>query len=458
MWRRRDVLGLMGAGVALPAQTLSAATPVTLTARPGMARLAPSDMPQTAIWGYDGAVPGPTIRVRQGERVRVAFQNQLAQPTTIHWHGIRIDNAMDGVPDLTQKLVAPGEDFLYDFVAPDAGTYWYHPHNRTWEQLARGLYGALIVEEAQPPAVDRDLPMLLDDWRLTDTAAIDEASLGAMHDWAHGGRIGNWITVNGDGEAVLTVQRHERLRLRLCNAANARIFELALKGLTGWVVALDGQPVPPEAVPERMTLGPAQRADLIVDVTADEGAEAALAMVEGEGAFAAVLFPVSGMARPAPMPAPAALTPNPVALPGDLAGAERADLVMEGGAMGGMAGATLRGRQMPIRELAQNGMAWAFNGVAGMPDAPLLRVDQGRTVRLRMVNDTAWPHAMHLHGHHFQTVVGERATGPLRDTLLVQRGETVEVAFVADNPGNWLLHCHMVEHAAAGMMTWLRVG
>jgi FtsP/CotA-like multicopper oxidase with cupredoxin domain len=279
-----------------------------------------------------------------------------------------------------------------------------------------------------------------------------------MHDWAHGGRIGNWITVNGDGEAVLPVQRHERLRLRLCNTANARIFELALKGLTGWVVALDGQPVPPEAVPERLTLGPAQRADLIVDVTADEGAEAALAMVEGEGAFATVLFPVSGTARSEPMPAPTALTHNPATLPGDLAGAERANLVMEGGVMGGMAGATLRGQRMPIRELVQNGAAWAFNGVAGMPDDPLLGVDRGRTVRLKMVNDTAWPHAVHLHGHHFQTVTDERATGPLRDTLLVQRGETVEVAFVADNPGNWLLHCHMVEHAAAGMMTWLRVG
>jgi FtsP/CotA-like multicopper oxidase with cupredoxin domain len=462
MWRRRELLGLIGAGVALPTSPLLALAAAdgttTLTARPGMARLAPTDMPQTAIWGYDGGVPGPTLRVRQGDRVRVNFRNQLTQPSTIHWHGLRIDNAMDGVPELTQKLVAPGDGFRYDFVAPDAGTYWYHPHNRTWEQLARGLYGALIVEEAEPPTVDRDLPMLLDDWRLTDAAAIDEPSLGAMHDWAHGGRIGNWITVNGDGEAVLPVKRHERLRLRLCNTANARIFELALKGLEGWLVALDGQPVPPDAIPERLILGPAQRADLIVDVVANEGAEAALAVVEGDGAFAAVLLPVSGVARAARMPAPAALAPNPVALPGDLSDAQRVDLVMEGGAMGGMSGATLRGKAMPIRELAQKGKAWAFNGIAGMPGKPLVQVERGRTVRLRMINDTAWPHAMHLHGHHFQTITGELASGPLRDTLLVQRGETVEIAFVADNPGNWLLHCHMVEHAAAGMMTWLRVG
>ena len=458
MWRRRDVLGLIGAGVALPAQTLPAATPATLTARPGMARLAPLDLPETAIWGYDGGVPGPVLRIRQGERVRVNFENRLTQLSTVHWHGVRIANAMDGVPELTQVPVAPGESFPYDFVAPDAGTYWYHPHNRTWEQLARGLYGALIVEEPEPPVVDRDLPLLLDDWRLTGAAAIDEASLGAMHDWAHGGRIGNWVTVNGDGEAVQPVARHERLRLRLCNTANARTLELALKGMEGWLIALDGQPVPPEAVAERLTLAPAQRADLIVDVTAEEGAEAALAVVERDGAYAATLFPVAGTVRAARPPAPAALAPNPVTLPGNLAQAEHVELVMEGGAMGGLAGATLRGRQLPIRELAQKGMAWAFNGVAGMPDEPLLRVDQGRTVRIRMVNDTAWPHAMHLHGHHFQTVTGGQATGPLRDTLLMARGATTEIAFVADNPGNWLLHCHMVEHAAAGMMTWLRVG
>ena len=112
---------------------------------------------------------------------------------------------------------------------------------------------------------------------------------------------------------------------------------------------------------------------------------------------------------------------------------------------------------VPMADLVQEGMVWAFNGVAGMPDEPLAQIDLGRTVRLRMVNDTAWPHAMHLHGHHFQTVTAGRASGPMRDTLLVARGETAEVTFVADNPGDWLLHCHMVEHTAAGMMTWLRV-
>ncbi len=456
-WRRREVLGAIGAAALRPAGLL-AATPLVLTAAPASVRLAPPDMPETAVWAYQGSVPGPVLRVRQGERLRVRFENGLDQPSTVHWHGIRLANAMDGVPELTQDPVAPGGSFDYDFIAPDAGTYWYHPHNRSWEQMARGLYGALIVEEPEPPEVDRDLPLLLDDWRLTGTAAIDEESLGAMHDWAHAGRIGNWITVNGDGAATMPARRNERLRLRLCNTANARIFDLALKGLSGWLVALDGQPVPPGPMPERLSLAPAQRADLIVDVTGEPGAEAALAFVEREVAYAALVVTVEGEARAAPLPSPAPLAPNPAPLPADLAGALAADLVMEGGAMGRMQGASLHGRHMGMRQLVQNGMAWSFNGVAGMSEAPLLSAPRGGTVRLRMVNDTAWPHAMHLHGHHFQAVTDGRASGPLRDTILVQRGETTEVAFLADNPGKWMLHCHMLEHAAAGMMTWIEVG
>ena len=127
--------------------------------------------------------------------------------------------------------------------------------------------------------------------------------------------------------------------------------------------------------------------------------------------------------------------------------------------MGGLRAATLEGRSMDVRELVARGKVWALNGAADdLPDAPLLRAAAGETVRIAMINDTAWPHAMHLHGHHFGTVGADGGIGPLRDTILVDRGETADVAFVADNPGDWLLHCHMLGHAAAGMRTWIRVG
>ena len=456
--------GLAGAPNALLARPASAggSAPV-LEARPGSARLAPPEYPETPIWGYAGRVPGPLIRVRQGERVARRFVNRLPHPSTVHWHGIRLDNAMDGVPGLTQEAVPPGGSFLYDFVVPDAGTYWYHAHDRAWEQVARGLYGALIVDEAAPPRVDRDAVLLIDDWRLTAEAGVAE-NFGNLHDRAHAGRIGNHVTVNGAAAWKRDAARHERFRLRLANVANARIFSLALSGLDGWTVALDGQPLAAPEPVERLTLAPAQRADLVVDVTAGDGGEAFVVSEErGRGnttrSYALATFAVSGTKRARRLPAPAALPANPVPPPAGANAARRVVLRMEGGAMGGLRAATLEGRSMDVRELVARGKVWALNGAADdLPDAPLLRAAAGETVRIAMINDTAWPHAMHLHGHHFGTVGADGGIGPLRDTILVDRGETADVAFVADNPGDWLLHCHMLGHAAAGMRTWIRVG
>lgn len=444
------------AAAALPS-VAGAETAPLLRARTGSARLAPAEYPETRIWGYDGAVPGPILRAQQGQRISRVFQNDLPQASSVHWHGIRIDNAMDGVPGMTQAAVEPGAAFLYDFVLPDAGTYWYHPHNRTYEQMARGLYGALIVDEATgAPEVDLDEVLLLDDWRLSDDAQIAEG-FGNMRDWSHAGRIGNWITVNGDGGWSRAVPRLARMRLRLVNTANARIFTLAARGLEGWVVALDGMPLEAPQPLAELTLAPAQRADIIVDVVAGEGEEAFLVSFERDGGYAIAAFRVTRAARETRMTAPDALPPNPVPALGPLESARRADLLMEGGAMGGMAGAMMGGQMMEMREMIAAGKVWAFNGMADMGDTPLIEANRGETVRIAMTNDTRWQHGMHLHGHHFRQIGRDGALGPLRDTLLMDRGETAEIAFVADNPGDWLLHCHMLEHSAGGMMTWLRV-
>ena len=451
-------LALAGAAPARTAAPNAPPEPPSLRAEPGSARLAPPDYPETPIWGYDGRVPGPVLRVAQGGRLTRRFVNDLPQPSTIHWHGIRLANPMDGVPELTQDPVPPGGDFLYDFSAPDAGTYWYHPHHRTWEQMAHGLYGALVVEELLPPRVDRDEILLIDDWRLAEDARIHE-SFGAMMDWSHAGRIGNWVTVNGEAEFRLPARHRERLRLRLVNTANARIFVLGLRGMEGWIVALDGQPLDaPVPMPDGgITLAPAQRADLIVDVTAEEGAEAVLVSFDRERVRPVTTLSVAGRARPQRLPPPSGLPANPVPPLGDLAGARSTTLRMEGGAMGRMREAMLDGRMTGIRELVKAGRVWALNGLAEMPEEPLLTASLGETVRIVMINDTAWPHAMHLHGHHFRRLGAGGRPDPLRDTLLLDRNESAKIAFVADNPGDWLLHCHMLEHAPAGMRTWIRV-
>ena len=179
---------------------------------------------------------------------------------------------MDGVAGLTQSAIEPGDHIDYDFIAPDAGTYWYHSHNRSFEQVARGLHGALIIDEPAPIDIDHDEVLVLDDWLIDPETAQIAASFGAMHDLSHAGRLGNYVTTNGTYNLAKPVGRNERLRLRLINASNARIFQLALDGLEGWIVALDGMPLQqPSPVQDAFVLAPAQRVDLIVEFKAEVG-------------------------------------------------------------------------------------------------------------------------------------------------------------------------------------------
>src|SRR5215471_1582813 len=169
--RRSFLAGAASAAAAasLPRVTRAAPTPIRefkLTAAPARWPIVGRPHPDTEVWCYGGRIPGPEIRVRQGEPIRIIVENKLEQDTTVHCHGIRLPIAMDGVPGLTQPPIRPGESFTYLFTPPDAGTFWYHPHADTLQQLGRGLAGALIVEECEPAAVDRDLPWFIEDWRL----------------------------------------------------------------------------------------------------------------------------------------------------------------------------------------------------------------------------------------------------------------------------------------------------
>jgi len=459
---RRELLqsgGAAGLLWSLPGTGFAASEGLTLmTARPAEVQLAPPEYPKTEIWGYDGQMPGPVIRMKQGERVRRKFVNDLPQASSVHWHGIRIDNAMDGVAGLTQDAVEPGNSFDYDFAVPDAGTYWFHSHNRSAEQVARGLYGALIVEEPEAPDVDREEILILDDWLLNPETAQIDPEFEAPHDRSHAGRRGNFIATNGRPDFELSVQRNERLRLRLINASNARVFELGLQGLQGWAMAYDGMPLPvPEAIEGTFLLSPGQRVDLFVDVIADTGETAHLFRIDDQQGYSQVPFIVDGESAVMPRPDPSPLPPNSDMKLDDLDSARQLRLKMEGGAMGGLDAAVLDGESKTFRQLVEANQFWAFNGVIGMTDTPLALLSRGETAKLEIFNDTVFPHAMHLHGMHFREVLADGSMGPLRDTLLLFGDETREIAFVADNPGKWLFHCHMLSHAASGMMTWVDV-
>lgn len=454
---RRQVLG--GLAAVSFARPSFAAVPELVAAQTAV-QLAPEGYAPTPVWAFGGQVPGPVLRAGQGTRMQQRVVNKLDTPTSVHWHGIRLENAMDGVAGLTQQAIAPGESFDYDFRLPDAGTYWYHSHNRSFEQVARGLLGPLIVDEADPPEVDFDEVLMLDDWRFAQDATLMEG-FGALMDASHAGRIGNWVTVNGRGAWDKPMPRGARVRLRLINGANARVFQLRLAGMRAAVVALDGMPVDTPQETDTVALAPAQRVDLIVDIVADEGEEALILSQERDGDYAVASFPVEAGQEPRSTEFPT-LPPNPVFLPDmpSILGATMHEMRLEGGAMRGIASAMHQGEELDGRSLAERGMVWALSGVAGMPEAPYLEVARGETVRIGLTNDTAWPHGMHLHGHHFLEFAGAPAADApfrLRDTTLLGPGERREIAFVADNPGDWLIHCHMLEHAASGMMTWIRV-
>ncbi|MGD9293494.1 MAG: multicopper oxidase family protein [Roseobacter sp.] len=428
---RRTFLTASAAIAGMPRLCLAA--PTVLRAERVTAQILPEGDGTTNLLGYNGSSPGPELRFREGETLDITFENAIGEGSAVHWHGIRIDNAMDGVPYLTQPMVEDGESFDYRFRLPDAGTYWYHSHNRSWEQVARGLYGPLIVEEATPPVVDHDITVMVDDWRIERSGEVIE-DFGNRHDFSHAGRLGTYARVL---TSVSEVRRHDRVRLRLINTATARIFPLDITGIDGKVVALDGMALATPQDLARTFLAPAQRMDIIADVTDT----VKFIFPTRQEPYQLGEIAVVGTNKTPPKSAigalPGARLPQLAETPDHVL-----TLAMQGGAMGGAHGGD---------------DIWSFNGVSGLTDAPWQRFARGETARITLKNETAFPHGIHLHGHHFFEVLPDGSLGAFRDTTLLQRQESRDILCVFDNPGKWLLHCHMLGHQASGMKTWVEV-
>jgi FtsP/CotA-like multicopper oxidase with cupredoxin domain len=444
---RRRLLAASAAGAALAHAPFVAAQQATKRLRLAATRqsLVGAPHPDTAVWAYNGSVPGPELRLKQGQNLRVEVENALGVGTTIHWHGVRLPNAMDGVPNLTQAPIAPnGGKFVYEFDLPDAGTFWYHPHLGSPEQVGRGLYGALVVEERDPLKVDRDVVWVLSDWRLDREARLVEDFRSPM-DASHAGRIGNTVTVNGAIRESFAVRAGERIRLRLINASSARIYAPVFEGHSPRILALDGQPV--ANWNQRVVLGPGMRADLALDCIAAPGStHRVIDDFYAKRAYEVLKIdyaadkPIRETFQPLPR-----LAPNPLSVP-DLAKAERHRIVFGGGMMGALPS-----------QREHKGLFWTVNG-RPVPEhdhqhEPILSLRRGGSYRIELVNDTAWHHPIHLHGHAFRVLSADHWA----DSVLLDPRSRAEVAFVADNPGNWMLHCHVLEHQASGMMAVIRV-
>jgi len=290
---------------------------------------------------------------------------------------------MDGVAGLTQPPIKPGESFNYQFTPPDSGTYWYHSHVNAYEQIGRGLYGPLIVDEADPPVVDRDLIWMIDDWRLLDDASISN-DFGNGHDRSHAGRIGNVPTVNGRFRDIVKVRTGERIRLRLINASNARNFALSFGELNPSVIAIDGQAIKPYSTTEPITIGAAGRVDLILDMSGDPETTTPVVDSFYRETFNLTRFvyeetPLRDAALESPIELIASRIPEP-----ELQNAISHDITIAGGAMGGLRRAKLDGEWMGLRDIARQGYVWAINDVVGnkldMP--PLIDTKVGNTIKL----------------------------------------------------------------------------
>jgi len=442
--RRTVAAGLATTLIGLPRPGWSQASSgtETLTAKPSPRKLRADATADADVWTFNGS-PGPVLKVRQGEELRLSLRNETPLPLSLHFHGLRGPNAMDGVGGLTQEPVAPGKSYEYRLTPSDAGTFLIRPCvlGGSAEPQERGLTGLLIVEEASPPQVDQDIALLVDDWRLNEDGSLApfETPGGA----APPGRLGSWLSVNG----AAAPQRIEappggRLRLRLANACNARAMRLRFDALKAYVIAVDGQPAAGTFEPLRASLpfAPGTRYDLLVDLPPEAGVKGAVTAMLGDGMPLAEIVTV-GEKRPA-LPEIAPLPPNP-RLPDAirLQSATRKDVTIKGDP------------QAP-------NVPWTINGAAGKPSgAPLVKVKRGAPVVLTLVNQTGLMQPMHLHGHSFRLLhaLDDGWEPYFLDTVQVPENKTIRIAFVADNPGKWLLASTVTERFDAGLWTWIEV-
>jgi len=448
---------------------------VTLTAGPAVIDLAGTSV---NTWAYNGSVPGAEVRAKAGEVLRAKVTNNLPEPTTVHWHGLALRNDMDGVPGLTQAPIAPGATFTYEFTLPEPGTFWFHPHAGV--PLDRGLYTPLIIEDpAEPGRYDRELTVVLDDWLSGTTTP--EQTLQALRDngmqmggtdqqdmekgmggSGAGMQMATSPILGGDAgdvmypmflangrppadPAVLDVRQGERIRLRILNAGSDTAFRVALGGHRLTVTHTDGFPVEPITV-DALLVGMSERYDVTFTVSGSD-VYPLVALAEGKTGQAMAVLRVGTGTAPTGDVRPSELDGQLLQL-SDLRAAADVTLARK---------APDRTHAVDLGGPGRKGYHWTINGrevdneAEVLDKAKVLKVRQGERVRLAFTNQTTMFHPMHLHGHTFQVVAPGGAAGPRKDSLIVRPRETILVDFDADNPGQWLIHCHNLYHQAAGM-------
>ncbi len=390
-------------------------------------------------YGFNGQVPGPILKAKQGVPLEIEFTNRLPEPTVVHWHGLRIPAAMDGT-EVVQRPVQPGETFTYRFTPPDAGTFWYHPHANETEQLEKGLYGALIVRAADELALDGEKILVFDDLRVDRSGRI--AKFGGLMD-RHNGREGNVRLINGTSEPEFAIAAGQIERWRIVNASSARYVRLSLGGHPFQIIGTDGGFIEAPVPAEKVLLPPGDRVELAVGPFAQEGDIVGiddLPYYRGTGKKGVERF---GTIRIGPRKASTARLPPRLR--------EIAPLVT------GPTSVT-RTVTLGFRPSLRRGFDFVIDGERHHHDEP---VNVGELQVWDVVNTTQIDHPFHLHGFFFQVleINGQKpAFRSLEDVINVPPKGTARIAWYPDDrPGMWMYHCHILEHHAAGMMAHFEV-
>ncbi len=431
------------------------------------------------VWTFNNSVPGPELRVKQGETVKINLKNELPDPVTIHWHGVPVPNDMDEIPGVTQNAVQPGESFTYQFKATVPGTYWYHSHQDGVNQLDRGLYGSFIVEGVAEQKVDRDYTLVLDEWMSSgmdmsqgtssnndmDMSDMDHSgmdmgdsnmNMGGMEmDMAHDMSMYDLYTINGkSGDLVkpLVVKEVEKVRVRLVNAGYLS-HQIHLHGHEFKITATDGQPInnPGVLKDNVVTLAPGERYDLEFEAN-----NPGKWLIEDHGENNAVKGMKAWIAYEG-----ANEQTDTANEKEKLSSVDLASYGQLGKASFSLDQSYTMEYTMNLNTESQNGeTVYTINGKT-FPETEPLPVKKGDTVKVRLVNQSkSDDHPMHLHGHFFQVLSknGKPLEGSpiIKDTINVKPGEEYVIAFIADNEGNWMFHCHDLHHASAGMVTQVK--
>lgn len=398
----------------------------------------------TPVWTYNGLLPGPQLKLNVGDRLIVHFTNKLDVETTIHWHGLRVPNAMDGAPGFTQDPIPAGGTFTYDFVVPDAGTFWYHPHSDSAAQVGYGLYGALIVNDpADPDVFGDELVVMLSDMSIGDDGNFQSPQSGGSFGDLFG-REGNVLLVNGKVMPTLQMRQGKQQRWRVINATRARYYSLRYNRAPMIRLGGDSGLMARSEEVMQIVLTPGERADYVFTPPDAPGTSDVFKWYPVDRGYGTTYLRVSEPIMNMVTVDLPAVTPE--AIPSELRTIESIDI----------SGAAEQEVEMTIDLSGNDVVVMGFNGIPHERAIPLV-AHVGETQVWTVKNPTDFSHPFHLHGFFFQ-VLDDSRVPEWKDTVDVPHHSELKLAVrFDDRPGMWMYHCHILDHAEVGMMGHLHV-